>query len=136
MSQVTVKKIVEGDFHMIIRVDFNSDGSGELVDQVILSPSDLIPVRSNNEPTFRIMQLWYGLIWFDVAIGYGGITPEYVWTIARDADSHVDFRSFGGLKDVTTSPPSDTTGQLVITTNGFAPVGSRGNIIMELKKVH
>ena len=136
MSQVTVKKVVEGSSSVIIRVDFNGDGSGELVNQIILSPSDLVPVRLNNKPAFRIMQVWYGLVLFDLFVGFGGVTPEYVWTFGKDTGTHVDFRSFGGLVDNTTSPPSDTSGGIVLSTNGFTTTGARGNVVMELKKVN
>ena len=136
MSQVTVTKLVEGESMLLVRVDLLSDGSGELVNQVIISPSDLIPARPNNRPTFRIYQLWYGLVWFDAVLGFGTLQPMAVWTIARDCDSHNDFRSFGGILDYATVPPSDENGKLWISTNGFAPAGSQGTIVIELRKTN
>ena len=136
MAQVTVTKIVEAESHLIVRVDMLSDGSGELVNSVFLSPSDLNPPRKNNWPAFRIMQLWYGCVWFDVVLGFGTLQPQAVWTIARDCDSHNDFRSFGGLCDYQTMPPSDENGKFWISTNGFAPAGSQGNLVIELRKTN
>lgn len=134
MPQVTVKKIVEGESHLVVRVNLLSDGTGELSNHVILSPSDLKPPRPNDRPAFRIMQVWYGMVWFDLTFSYGGINPRPVWTLARDSDSHTDFRSFGGLLDYDTVPPADDSGKLLVSTNGFAEAGSQGSLVIELRK--
>lgn len=138
MAQVTVKKIVEGPSQLLLRVDLLSDGTGELKNQPILSPSDLVPPKTNNIPAFRIMQIWYGMVWFDVTFKTGTITPAVLWTLARDCDSYVDFRHFGGLIDpvVYTLPLAVDTGILTISTNGFLPIGSAGSIVLEIVKTN
>ena len=145
MSQVTVTKVVEGQAHLVIRVDMLSDGLGntplsqELVNYPILAPTDLNPPFPNTGPAFRIMQLWYGLVWFDLVFTIGSIDqPNTLWTLARDCDSHVDFRCFGGLLDraVYDVPPTVDTGILMISTNGFAPVNSQGSLVIELRKTN
>ena len=137
MAQVAITKIAEGNAHIIIRVDLKSDGvTGELVNEVILSPSDLVPSRPNNRTAFRIMQAWYGLVWFDILLGYGTVSPQTIWTISKDCDSHIDFRSFGGLMDYATYPPGDVSGKLWISTNGFGTPGSTGTLILELRKTN
>ncbi|NDH08888.1 MAG: hypothetical protein EBY16_04620 [Gammaproteobacteria bacterium] len=136
MAQVTTTKLVEGNSHLIIRIDLLSDGTGELQNYVVLSPSDLDPPRPNNNPAFRIMQLWYGQSLFDTFLGFGTLQPVNVWTIAKDCDSHVDFRSFGGLVDLNTTPPSDDNGRFWISTKGFAAPGSQGTMVVELKKIN
>lgn len=138
MSQVTITKVVEGSSHLVLRVDLLSDGTGELENYVILSPSDLSPPFPNNVPAFRIMQVWYGLVWFNVTFKAGTIVPSVLWTLARDCDSHTDFRSFGGLIDtaVYTNPLEDDNGKLTISTSNFAPVGSAGSIVLELRKTN
>ena len=133
MAQVTVTRLVEGPSKIWIRLNLKSDGSGELQNYVVLSPSDLDPPRTNTKPAFRIEQLWYGLVWFDVTLGFGTLQPMPIWTIARDCDSHTDFRSFGGNTDDSTVPPGDENGKLWISTNGFI-LGSQGSIILELRK--
>ena len=139
MAQVTITKLVEGPSVVIVKVDLlNNDNSGELTDYVFFSPTDASPPHANNQPLFRVMQMWYGAVWFDTTISTGGpIAPYKLWTIARDTNSHTDFRSFGGLTDPTThsSPPADTLGVLKISTNGFATAGSQGTIILELRKL-
>ena len=137
MSQVVIK-VTEGPSTLVVRVYLSSDGTGELTNYPILAPMDLNPSRPNNRPTFRIMQVWYGLVWFDVSISSGTIAPVPLWTIARDSNSHTDFRSFGGLIDqnVYAVQPSSDSGILNISTNGFAPAGSQGSLVLQLTKTN
>lgn len=136
MPQVTVKKMVEGASSVVIKVDLvNDDGSGELSDVVIFSPSDCTPSKSNSQPAFRIMQVWYGMVWFDVTLKYGTLQPERACVLARDAQNHIDFRSFGGIVDTRMLPPSDENGKLTISTNDFGNLGAQGFLIIELRKL-
>ena len=78
------------------------------------------------------------MVWFDVTFKTGTITPAVLWTLARDCDSYVDFRHFGGLIDpvVYTLPLAVDTGILTISTNGFLPIGSAGSIVLEIVKTN
>lgn len=134
MTQVTITKIVEGENHLVFRMNFLGDGSGELTNEVVLSPSDLVPTRENNKPCFRIMQVWYGL-GFDATFGYGTLQPEAVLTITKNSGSHTDFRSFGGLRDKDTVPPGDENGKLWVITTGLT-AGARGLVVLELRKLN
>lgn len=136
--QINIIKVSEGDSALILRVNMLSDGSGELQNVPFLSPSDLSPPRPNNKPTFRIQQVWYGLVWFDTTVCAGTLQPAVLWTLARDCDSHIDFRSFGGILDqgVYPVPPGDDNGVLTLSTNNFAPVGSQGTIVFSLIKTN
>lgn len=138
MAQVTILKVVEGESHLVLRVHLESDGTGELTNYPILRPSELMPPRRDNKPTFRIMQIWCGFVWFDVTLAAGTTAPVPLWTVSRETGPHVDFRSFGGLVDqnVYASPPGETDGVLVLSTNGFAPVGSAGSLVLELRKTN
>ena len=134
MAQVTVAKIVEGPAHLVVRLEFLGDGTGDLSTEIVVSPSDLIPARENNKPCFRIMQEWHGL-GFDVTLGYGTLQPEAAWTIAKNSGSHTDFRSFGGLRDTDSVPPGDENGKLWVTTSGLVS-GLRGSVVLELRKLN
>jgi hypothetical protein len=135
MAQVTTRKVVEGLNNLVLHVFMESDGlSGELDNYVLLSPADLIPPLPATKPTFRIMRVWYSMVWFDITFKYGGLQPRPVWTLARDAANYLDFRSFGGISDYGTEPPSDQTGKLLISTNGFAAAGSQGSMTIEFRK--
>ena len=131
---ITTRKLVEGKTTLLLHVTLESDGlQGELNNEIIISPSDLIPALPAL-PALRIMQLWYQMSWFDVVLKYGGAVPRQVLTLTRDTGNHIDFRFFGGLSDVPTVPPSDMNGKLLVSTNGYSPLGSVGTIILELKK--
>jgi hypothetical protein len=136
MAQVTVRKIGEGPSHLVLRIDLLSDGTGELKNYVILSPSDLTPVLLSDVPTFTLMQTWYGLSGFDVTLKVGTLAPTPLWTLTKASSNHVDFRHFGGLADsvVYTSPLADDDGRLSISTSNFNSAGSIGTIVLELRK--
>lgn len=136
MAQVTIIKVVESDANIVIRINLQSDGTGELVNYPILSPQDLRPPRRGNQPCFRLNQIWWGLVWFDATLSAGTLNPVDLWTIARDSNVHVDFRSFGGLVDqnVYPLPPVVDDGVLLLSTNGFAVPGSRGTITLQIAK--
>ena len=135
MGQVTVRKVVEGPTGLVLRVDFAGNGTGELLNEVIFSPAQLakVPVPKTI-PTFRLMQAWYGMVWFDVSLKVGSLVPKPIWTFTSDSGDHVDFRSFGGLidPDVYSTQPPDTDGKLLISTNGLL-LGSSGSLVFELK---
>lgn len=138
MPQVTTTKIVEGEAHVVIKVDMVADGSGELFNFPFFWPSDCNPVRPNNRPAFRIQQIWAGLVWFDIAIASSSFQPYPLWTFARDCDSHVDFRSFGGIYDMDAlvNPTPVNDGALVMSTNGFDVAGSQGTVVLEIRKLN
>lgn len=136
--QVTTLKVVEGESTVVVRVNLLSDGSGELINVPFFSPSDLVPPRPNNRPTFRIDQIWYAMVWFDVTISVDALQPVPLWTLAKDCDSHIDFRSFGGLIDPNAylSPPSLDSGVLLLSTNNFTAVGSQGTLVIAMTKLN
>ena len=135
MAQATTTILVNGETSLV-RVDLLSDGSGELTNFVVLKPSDLLNTATNTQPMFRIMQIWYSMVWFDVTVGVGTLQPSPLWTLARDTAHNYDFRSFGGLVDYAQTPAIDENGELWISTNGFTTAGSIGNIILELRKTY
>ena len=148
MPQVTVKKTAEAASHVIIRVDLlNDDSQPAELNKWVIFTADMCspPLPINNPrmamPTFRIMQMWYGMVWFDFTVGFGTLQPEIGWTVSRDCDSHIDFRSFGGVVDPAVydtpagAPPDDDNGAIWLSTNGFANQGAQGSIIMDLKKL-
>ena len=138
MAQVTVLKAAEGPSRIIVRVYLQSDGTGELVNYPLLTAGDLNPARQGIKPLFNIRQAWYSMVWFDFSLFAGTLQPAPLWTFARDCDSHIDFRSFGGLLDsnVYTQPPSVDDGVLLISTNNFAPVNSMGSLVLEIQKTN
>lgn len=137
MSQVSVAKITESESHVVVSVQIQGDGTGELNKFVILSPADLVPARRNVRATFRIMEVWYGLVWFDVVLGFGTVLPQQAWTLARDGQNHACLEEFGGMLDPAALlvPPPDDDGKLWISTNSLV-LGSKGSIVLDLQKTN
>lgn len=137
MAQVSVIKVTESSSHLVIRLNILGDSNGDLVNQPILSPSDLNPVRPNNIPAFRIMKIWGSPIWFDAVFYSGLLSPVLLWTFARDCDFEVDLNPFGGVIDqnVYLVPPPDDSGVLNISTNNLVQ-GSVGVFVLELRKTN
>lgn len=136
MPQVTVTKIVEGESTLVVRVEFAGDGQPDFVRYPLLLPSQLVPPRKDNATAFRILQLWYGLQAFDLSLGFSTINSTTIWTLAQGTDSHVDFRSFGGLMDYATTPPNDVDGALWVSTVGLTGIGQMGSLAISLAKTN
>lgn len=138
----------EGTQKAVLQFYFESDGTdGEFVNQVLFNPSTDFNVLANNtrqqvtDPSTGIMtvkpvqmtilQMWAETSWFDIILGFSGATGvTNQWIIARDAEVYRDLRYFAGVKDRTTDPD----GKLVISTKDFAPQGSVGILVMEVRK--
>lgn len=123
---------------------FESDGNeGELNDYVLLDPAvDFkVPVAPQISdagqllpPELTVRRMWGATAWFDVIFGFQGqAANDYRFIFARDAEFDIDFTPFSGIKDK--SPPENLpTGALICKTRDFAPAGSSGFIIMEIRK--
>ena len=134
MAQVTKQVLVEGLNNLVLRVNFLSNGvDGELENYVLLTPAELTPAKPA-APCLRIMQVWWGFVWFNLTVSYGDTVPRPFWNFPRDSDNHVDFRHFGGLSDTQLTPPSGANGSLLLSTDNFAPVGSQGSMVIEFRK--
>ncbi len=130
---------------------FESDGAeGELTNYQLLDPNSVGPVEFGYDfvepwdksgypqgvqivPPSRmtILQMWSSASWFDMTLSYDGTLPLPSFVIARDSDFYMDFRYFGGIKDRVVDQP---TGKLLISTKDFAPLGSNGFLVIEIKK--
>ena len=130
--QLSTIKLVEGSRNFIFHIYLENDGSeGELINKVIIDPLiDFEPIGSGNGQ-YKITQIWSSLVWFDALLSFDALDKQPSWVISRDAENYVDFRYFGGLKDKSSA---ERTGQVLLSTNGFSEPGSRGTIIIEMKK--
>ncbi len=145
MSNIVNTTIIsEGTQKAVIQFYFESDGNeGEFTNRLIFDPSTDFNVPwtqqkdiSGYAPVLAakqmsIMQAWSSTSWFDITLSYDGtvVSPSFVF--ARDCDFYLDFRYFGGLKD---RENQDPTGKLLVSTKDFAPLGSNGFLILEVKK--
>ncbi len=145
-------RLSDGPKKAMFQFYFESDGNeGELKNFVLLDPSsvgpDNIPGYDFVEPwdksgyvnsltvvpppRMTILQLWSSASWFDITLSYDGTIPLPSLVVARDCDFYLDFRYFGGVKDRQQDQP---TGKLMISTKDFAPLGSNGFLVLEVKK--
>ena len=128
-----IKTLLGGGQNFVLHVFMEQDGApdGELKDFVLVDPDDYGLPKSQ---TLRIVEAWHSFAWFDVTLKFGGLVSRPVWTFTRDADNHVDFKGFGGLRDRGDPPPSDDNGKVLLSTNGFAPIGSQGTLVLAFRK--
>jgi hypothetical protein len=141
-----IKTIINnGSKSIVFFVYMESDGNeGELVNYPIIDPAkDYVDENGNQLAGSKdirpvVTQVWHSFSWFDALLSFDALTPAPSWFLARDASNYVDLRYFGGLKERFTIPQdkfsSDRTGKLLITTSGFAPLGSMGTMVIELRK--
>ena len=133
----------EGTKYATIHWYFESDGNeGELKDKVILDLQndfkDPLPYQFDREglkkpPKITIRQAWFSTAWFDMILGFESVTNDRYVTLARDTDFDLEFKQFGGIFD-NTPYEAAPTGNLTLTTRDFAPLGSSGFLVLEIKK--
>ena len=126
---ITVTKIIPGTYRTVFLVSLVSDGaSGELADEVIVSPSDLgLPSSAR----LAIETIEYNFSGFDCWVEFdsGAVDDNLMWVLSRENSIH-DFNPYGGIKD-----PSDPdgTGKIQLNTSGFGSAGSIGSILIKVR---
>lgn len=131
MAQINITKLNDGARNAIFHVALQGDGTGDLVDAVIIDPATSFDVPMPALPALRIMSLRYDLTGFDAEIEYDYLESDTpIWTMTGDTGSAFDFCEFGGLTDRSLS---DGSGKLLLTTNGLSN-GDKGTIIICAKK--
>ena len=141
MANIIKKTILQnGTKGFIVHIYLESDGNeGELVNYPIIDPEVDYPEFAgsrNSRPTVR--QIWHSFAWFDGLISFDDLVPAPSWLLQRDNTDYTDLRYFGGLKERYEDPDnkdaSDRTGKVLLTTTDFAPLGSKGTLILEIWK--
>lgn len=135
-NKIQVMKIMDGDSHVTLHVYIESDGvSGDLVNQVILDPTtDLTPPMPSMQDLI-VKQVWSGLANCSVTLAFNATTPWAFWTLAPTAGVHYDWRFFGGIRDNSDAPMGlDSTGELLISTNGFTTTSAKGAFVLWMEK--
>src|SRR5258708_6026067 len=130
MSNRIVKTLLsDGPTKAIFSFYLESDGAeGELNNYTLIDPVQDFAVVPDK---LTILQIWYGFSWFDALLTFDDVVAYPSWELTRDSHGYFDFRYFKGLAD---RSGIDRTGKLFITTNGFAPSGSLGTLIVEIIK--
>ena len=127
---VSSQTLVDTDKRTVIKLTNLSDGGGEsAVKKVDVSTLSGAPSR------VTIDQIWYDIGGMRVQIDFDATTnvPALVLggsAAAGNVQGHLDFRSFGGIKN---NAGSGITGDIDVTTSGHTNL-DHYTIILELRK--
>ena len=127
---VSSQTLVDTDKRTVIKITNLSDGNGEsAVKKVDVSTLSGAPSK------VTIDQIWYDIGGMRVQIDFDASTnvPALVLggsAAAGNVQGHLDFRSFGGIKN---NAGSGVTGDIDVTTSGHTNL-DHYTIILELRK--
>ena len=132
---VTSQTLVDTDKRAIIKLTNLSDGSGESSVQKV----DVSGLNANakGETCSRVTidQIWYDVGGMRVSLEWNASTNVVAMVLggsaaAGNVQGHMDFRSFGGIKN---NAGSGIDGDIDLTTNGHTNL-DHYTIVLELRK--
>ena len=132
-NKIVKTLLLDSSKSAILHVYMESDGNeGDLSNFVLLDPkTDFYNSDAGLRIQMTLKQVWYSFSWFDGLLTFDDLVPYPSWQLTRDAIGYHDFRYFGGIKDRSSI---DTTGKVLISTNGFAALGNVGTMVIEVGK--
>ena len=132
MANTVVKtKLSEGAKRAMFHFYFEGDGSGELINEVLIDPQADFEMAVENPTQLTITKIWSGSALYDWVLKFNALVPLPIWVGVADSANYISFEYFGGLAD-TSGPEGD--GKILISTNGLATVGTVGTMVIEVKK--
>ena len=141
MANKIIKTVLKnGSKSLIMHIYLESDGNcGELVNYPLIDPVVDFPQDfGSGNPRPIVRQIWHSFSWFDGLLSFDDLVPAPSWLLQRDSANYTDLRYFGGIKERYIDPKnkvsSDRTGKVLLSTTDFAPLGSRGTMIIEIWK--
>ena len=131
---VTSQTIVDTDKRAIIKLTNLSDGSGESAVEKVDVAGLNANAKGETPSRVTIDQIWYDIGGMRLAIYFAASTNALALTIggsaaAGNVQGHMDFRSFGGIKNNASSPDGD----LDFTTSGHTNL-DHYTVILEMRK--
>lgn len=157
----TVQKTVlqEGPMTYILHTYMQADGTGELNNFTLIDPSrDFTPIIPTGR-SLRLSKIWYELAGFNITFAWGdpigeslggnaNVTanvgqnatppgPNYpFWVATPGASLRHDWTDFGGMPDLSDPPFGfNSSGHLVISTQGFTSPNARGAFVLQFRKI-
>ena len=132
---VTSQTIIDTDKRAVIKLTNLSDGSGESSVEKV----DVAGLNSRSSDSAACSRVTIDQIWYDVggmrlAIYFAASTNALALVLggsaaAGNVQGHMDFRSFGGIKNNASSPDGD----LDFTTSGHTNL-DHYTVILEMRK--
>jgi hypothetical protein len=132
---VTSQTLVDTDKRAVIKLTNLSDGSGESAVKKV----DVSALNSHPDGTacsrVTIDQIWYDVGGMRVSLEWNASTNVVAMVLggsaaAGNVHGHMDFRSFGGIKN---NAGSGIDGDIDLTTNGHTNL-DHYTIVLELRK--
>ena len=133
---VTSQTLSDGGKTAVIKLTNISDGSGEAsVKKIDVSTLTKNPVTNADCTRVSIQQIWYDIGGMRVALEWAASSNVVAAVLggsaaAGNVQGHMDFRSFGGIKN---TEASGVDGDIDLTTHGHT-AHDHYTIILELKK--
>lgn len=132
MSNVVSKRVIIDGTKAVVYIYLESDGvEGELTNYVLIDPRVDLATTWKEGGHMSVTQIWHSFSGFDALIKFADLNPVPSWNLTSGSINYSDFRYFGGLIDVS---GIDTGGKVLLSTRNFAPVGTIGTLVIELKK--
>jgi len=131
---VTSQTIIDTEKRVVMKFTNLSDGNGESAVKKV----DVSALTAHPDGTacsnITIDQIWYGIGGINLAVYFAASTKALALTIGESAAAgnvhgHMDFRSFGGIKNNASSPDGD----LDFTTSGHTNL-DHYTVILEMRK--
>ena len=133
---VTTQVLSDGDKTAVVKLTNLSDGNGEASVLKIDVDSTLANDQHGNSCSrVSIQQIWYDIGGMRVSLEWQASTNVNILALggsaaAGNVQGHMDFRSFGGIKN---TEASGVDGNIDLTTSGHTNL-DHYTIILELKK--
>lgn len=135
-NTVNITLIADSDRYVVGRAYFASDGvAGELTAQVLIDASSLTPVPVN----LRLTHVYWSFTGFQADLFWDQTSNDPIihlpgGSLALDTSiaEEFDFSRFGGIPNDPSA--AGYTGDLIMTTAGFATLGDVGSLILVCTK--
>ena len=130
-NTLEVNVLEDGPSRAILHVYISGDGTGELVNEVLVDPATTFFKPLANKPSITIEKIIYDITNFDAELEFEHLlTPFKAWTLSGHGHT-TEFDKLGGIHDLSDS--LDGTGRLLINTTGL-DAGEKGTFMFLIRK--
>lgn len=135
-NTISKMMIMDGPSHVTLHCFMQSDGaSGDLTNYVLLDPATELTPAMPRRQDLILKQIWYELAGYTLTFAFDGLAPWPFWTLNEGSNVQHDWRFFGGIRDNSSAPLGlDSTGKLLISTQGFTSAADSGAFVLWLEK--
>jgi hypothetical protein len=130
-NTISRQTIIDGSRQLVVKIYLESDGSsGELTDYVLIDASTYSPPFTD----WKIISLNSNLVGFTAKLKWDA-TTDVPFATLPDYDVNYSHQEFDDIMGFPNNAGTGRTGDLLISTSGFATAGDYGTIVIHgLKK--